>query len=63
MSVPVVECKATARTGNRCENKALPGGAVCRFHEGRARTLLQRPLYELRSSAEGLPVSPSAPYR
>jgi hypothetical protein len=34
MSVPVVQCKATARTGNRCKNKAIPGGTVCRFHGG-----------------------------
>jgi hypothetical protein len=34
MSVPVVQCRATSRTGNRCKNKAIPGGAVCRFHGG-----------------------------
>jgi hypothetical protein len=34
MSVPVVQCKATSRTGNRCRNKAIPGGTVCRFHGG-----------------------------
>src|SRR3954452_2609459 len=51
ISVPVVECKATARTRNRCKNKAIPGRTVCRFPEGRARTLLQTPLSELRSSA------------
>ena len=34
MSVPVVQCKATSRTGNRCKNKAIPGGTVCRFHGG-----------------------------
>lgn len=31
---PVVQCIATARTGNRCKNKAIPGGAVCRRHGG-----------------------------
>src|SRR5215207_6274688 len=34
MSVPVVQCKATSRTGKQCKNKAIPGGAVCRFHGG-----------------------------
>jgi hypothetical protein len=34
MSVPVIQCKATSRTGNRCKNKAIPGGTVCRFHGG-----------------------------
>jgi hypothetical protein len=34
MSVPVVQCKATARTGKQCKNKAIPGGTVCRFHGG-----------------------------
>jgi hypothetical protein len=31
MSVPVVQCRATSRTGNRCKNKAIRGGTVCRF--------------------------------
>lgn len=34
MSVPVVQCRATSRTGNRCKHKAIPGGTVCRFHGG-----------------------------
>jgi hypothetical protein len=34
MSVPVVQCRATSRTGKQCKNKAIPGGAVCRFHGG-----------------------------
>jgi hypothetical protein len=34
MSVPVVQCRATSRAGKRCKNKAIPGGAVCRFHGG-----------------------------
>jgi hypothetical protein len=34
MSVPVVQCGATSRTGKQCKNKAIPGGAVCRFHGG-----------------------------
>jgi hypothetical protein len=34
MSVPAVQCRATSRTGKQCKNKAIPGGAVCRFHGG-----------------------------
>jgi hypothetical protein len=34
MSVPVVQCRATSRAGKQCKNKAIPGGAVCRFHGG-----------------------------
>jgi hypothetical protein len=34
MSVPVVQCRATSRTGKQCKNKAIPGGTVCRFHGG-----------------------------
>src|SRR5215211_6056754 len=34
MSVSVVQCRATSRTGKQCKNKAIPGGAVCRFHGG-----------------------------
>jgi hypothetical protein len=34
MSVPVVQCRATSRIGTHCKNKAIPGGAVCRFHGG-----------------------------
>jgi hypothetical protein len=34
MSVPVVQCKATSRSGGQCKNKAIPGGTVCRFHGG-----------------------------
>jgi hypothetical protein len=34
MSIPVVQCKATARTGKQCKNKAILGGTVCRFHGG-----------------------------
>jgi hypothetical protein len=34
MSFPAVQCRATSRTGKQCRNKAIPGGAVCRFHGG-----------------------------
>src|SRR5215217_1978631 len=34
MSVPAVQCRATAHTGKQCKNKAIPGGTVCRFHGG-----------------------------
>jgi hypothetical protein len=34
MNVPVVQCRATSRTGKQCKNKAIPGGTVCRFHGG-----------------------------
>src|SRR3954453_15293018 len=34
MSFPAVQCRATSRTGKQCKNKAIPGGAVCRFHGG-----------------------------
>jgi hypothetical protein len=34
MSIPVVQCKATAHTGKQCKNKAILGGTVCRFHGG-----------------------------
>jgi hypothetical protein len=33
-SVPVVQCRATSRTGKQCKNKAIPGGTVCRLHGG-----------------------------
>lgn len=29
-------CKARARTGGQCKNRAVAGGTVCRFHGGRA---------------------------
>lgn len=35
--VETTQCTATSKqTGQRCRNKAIPGGTVCRFHGGNA---------------------------
>ena len=33
---PPSQCKATARSGNRCKRRPIPGGTVCVMHGGKA---------------------------
>jgi hypothetical protein len=54
MSVPVVQCKATSRTGNRCKNKAIPGGTVCRFHGGGSPQVASKAVVRAEVMAWGL---------
>jgi hypothetical protein len=46
------QCTAHARSGERCKNRPVPGGTVCRMHGGAAPAVRNRARLRLLSLAE-----------
>lgn len=47
-----VTCKATARSGERCKRRPIPGGTVCAMHGGKAPQVQEKAKERLLAAAD-----------